>query len=153
MLLQNYQTITPLSRKNDRFVSKGKASPLTAKLKCPHGNGEDTPGAEAVAEVARDGFAGLLEPGDRIPKLTGARPSDLRRQEMDYDLLYLNVLRGAVHEIFQSVLTHDHGSQKADRVGEAGDLAVDLEKDRHGTGDSMDGRGLFAVEIATDDGR
>jgi hypothetical protein len=29
-------------------------SPLTAKLKCPHGNGEDTHGAEAVTEVASD---------------------------------------------------------------------------------------------------
>jgi len=29
-------------------------SPLTAKLKCPHGTGEDTHGAEAVTEVASD---------------------------------------------------------------------------------------------------
>jgi hypothetical protein len=29
-------------------------SPLTAKLKCPHGNGKHTHGAEAVAEVAFD---------------------------------------------------------------------------------------------------
>jgi hypothetical protein len=29
-------------------------SPLTAKLKCPHGNGKYTHGAEAVAEVAFD---------------------------------------------------------------------------------------------------
>jgi hypothetical protein len=29
-------------------------SPLTAKLKCPHGNGKHTYGAEAVAEVAFD---------------------------------------------------------------------------------------------------
>jgi hypothetical protein len=29
-------------------------SPLTAKLKCPHGKGKDTHGAEAVAEVAFD---------------------------------------------------------------------------------------------------
>jgi hypothetical protein len=29
-------------------------SPLTAKLKCPHGDGKDTHGAEAVAEVAFD---------------------------------------------------------------------------------------------------
>jgi hypothetical protein len=35
-------------------VSKVIMSPLTAKLKCPHGNGKDTHGAEAVAEVAFD---------------------------------------------------------------------------------------------------
>ena len=29
-------------------------SPLTAQLKCPHGNGEDTHGREAVTEVAFD---------------------------------------------------------------------------------------------------
>jgi hypothetical protein len=29
-------------------------SPLTAKLKCPHGDRKDTHGAEAVAEVAFD---------------------------------------------------------------------------------------------------
>ena len=29
-------------------------SPLTAKLKCPHGTGEDTHGAEAAKEVASD---------------------------------------------------------------------------------------------------
>jgi hypothetical protein len=28
--------------------------PLTATRKCPHGNGEDTHGAEAVTEVASD---------------------------------------------------------------------------------------------------
>jgi hypothetical protein len=32
--------------------SKVIMSPLTAKLKCPHGNGKDTHGTEAVAEVA-----------------------------------------------------------------------------------------------------
>jgi hypothetical protein len=35
-------------------VSKVIMSPLTAKLKCPHGNGKHTHGAEAVAEVAFD---------------------------------------------------------------------------------------------------
>jgi hypothetical protein len=35
-------------------VSKVEMSPLTAKLKCPHGNGENTHGAEAVTEVASD---------------------------------------------------------------------------------------------------
>jgi len=33
-------------------VSKVIISPLTTKLKCPHGNGKHTHGAEAVAEVA-----------------------------------------------------------------------------------------------------
>jgi hypothetical protein len=37
-----------------KCVSKVIMSPLTAKLKCPHGNGKDTNGAEAVAEVAFD---------------------------------------------------------------------------------------------------
>jgi hypothetical protein len=35
-------------------VSKVIMSPVTAKLKCPHGDGKDTHGAEAVAEVAFD---------------------------------------------------------------------------------------------------
>ena len=33
-------------------VSKVIMSPLTAKLKCPHGDRKDTHGAEAVTEVA-----------------------------------------------------------------------------------------------------
>jgi len=36
-------------------------SPLTAKLKCPHGTGEDTHGAEAVREVASDEDGGGRE--------------------------------------------------------------------------------------------
>jgi hypothetical protein len=36
-------------------------SPLTAKLKCPHGNGEDTYEAEAVTEVASDEDGGGRE--------------------------------------------------------------------------------------------
>ena len=36
-------------------------SPLTAKLKCPHGTGEDTNGAEAVTEVASDEDGGGRE--------------------------------------------------------------------------------------------
>jgi hypothetical protein len=35
-------------------VGKVKMSPLTAKLKCPHGTGEDAQGAEAVTELASD---------------------------------------------------------------------------------------------------
>ena len=37
-----------------RCVSKVIMSPLTATLKCPHGDGKHTHGAEAVAEVAFD---------------------------------------------------------------------------------------------------
>jgi hypothetical protein len=36
-------------------------SPLTAKLKCPHGNGKDTHGAEAVTEVASNEDGGGRE--------------------------------------------------------------------------------------------
>jgi hypothetical protein len=36
-------------------------SPLTVKLKCPHGTGEDTYGAEAVTEVASDEDGGGRE--------------------------------------------------------------------------------------------
>jgi hypothetical protein len=43
-----------LSTKKWDCVSKVEMSPLTAKLKCPHGTGEDTHGAEAVTEVASD---------------------------------------------------------------------------------------------------
>ena len=39
-------------------VSKGIVSPLTSKLKCPHGRREDTDESEAVTEVACDGFGG-----------------------------------------------------------------------------------------------
>jgi len=38
----------------EKCVSKVIMSPLTAKLKCPHGNGKHTHGAEAVTEVAFD---------------------------------------------------------------------------------------------------
>jgi hypothetical protein len=46
-------------------------SPLTAKLKCPHGTGEDTHGAEAVTEVAlmkmvEVGKIALKEAGEKI---------------------------------------------------------------------------------------
>jgi hypothetical protein len=37
-----------------KCVSKVIMSPLTATLKCPHGDGKHTHGAEAVAEVAFD---------------------------------------------------------------------------------------------------
>ncbi len=43
-----------VKRKMETCVSKVIMSPLTAKLKCPHGTGKDTHGAEAVAEVAFD---------------------------------------------------------------------------------------------------
>jgi hypothetical protein len=46
-------------------------SPLTAKLKCPHGNGEDTHGAEAVTEVASD-----EDGGGREDHLEGGRGED-----------------------------------------------------------------------------
>ena len=42
-------------------VSKVEMSPLTAKLKCPHGKGEDTHGAEAVTEVASNEDGGGRE--------------------------------------------------------------------------------------------
>jgi hypothetical protein len=42
-------------------VSKVEMSPLTAKLKCPHGNGEDTDEAETVTEVAPDEDGGGRE--------------------------------------------------------------------------------------------
>jgi len=42
----------------DSCVSKGQVSPLTTKVKCPHGTGVDTDGAEAVTAVACDGFGG-----------------------------------------------------------------------------------------------
>ncbi len=46
-------------------------SPLTAKLKCPHGDGKDTHGAEAVTEVAFHGDGGgrkitLKKAGEKI---------------------------------------------------------------------------------------
>jgi hypothetical protein len=37
-------------------VSKIEMSPLTAKLKCPHGRGKDIDESEAVTEVSGDGF-------------------------------------------------------------------------------------------------
>ena len=46
-------------------------SPLTAKLKCPHGTGEDTHGAEAVSEVASD-----ADGGGRQDHLKGGRGRD-----------------------------------------------------------------------------
>ena len=42
----------------NRCVRKVKMSPLTAKVKCPHGRGEDTNESEAVTEVACNGFGG-----------------------------------------------------------------------------------------------
>jgi len=42
-------------------VSKVIMSPLTATLKCPHGDRDDTHGAEAVAEVAFDQDGGRDE--------------------------------------------------------------------------------------------
>ena len=52
-------------------VSKVEMTPLTAKLKCPHGRGEDTDGTEAVTEVAshEDG-------GGRKDHLEGGRGED-----------------------------------------------------------------------------
>jgi hypothetical protein len=52
-------------------VSKVEMSPLTAKLKCPHGTGEDTHGAEAVTEVASD-----EDGGGREDHLKGGRGKD-----------------------------------------------------------------------------
>jgi hypothetical protein len=49
-------------------------SPLTAKLKCPHGNGEDTHGAEAVTEVASD-----EDGGGREDHLEGGREHTTKR--------------------------------------------------------------------------
>src|SRR4030042_5586638 len=46
-------------------------SPLTAKLKCPHGTGEDTHGAEAVTEMASD-----EDGGGRKDHLKGGRGKD-----------------------------------------------------------------------------
>jgi hypothetical protein len=37
-------------------VSKIEMSPITAKLKCPHGRGKDTDESEAVTEVSGDGI-------------------------------------------------------------------------------------------------
>jgi hypothetical protein len=37
-------------------VSKIEMSPLTAKLKCPHGRGKDIHESEAVTEARGDGF-------------------------------------------------------------------------------------------------
>ena len=49
-------------------------SPLTAKLKCPHGRGKDTNESEAVTEVACNGFGGgredHLEGGGREDRCT-----------------------------------------------------------------------------------
>jgi hypothetical protein len=41
--------------KGRQCVSKVIMSPLTAKLKCPHGDRKDTHGTETVAEVAFNG--------------------------------------------------------------------------------------------------
>jgi len=46
-------------------------SPLTAKLKCPHGRGEDTDGAEAVTEMASD-----EDGGGREDHLKGGKGKD-----------------------------------------------------------------------------
>ncbi len=46
-------------------------SPLTAKLKCPHGKGENTHGAEGVKEVASD-----EDGGGREDHLKGGRGKD-----------------------------------------------------------------------------
>jgi hypothetical protein len=54
-----------------RCVSKGKASPLTAKLKCPHERGKAFIESEAITEVARDGFG-----GGRKDHLGGGRGED-----------------------------------------------------------------------------
>jgi hypothetical protein len=37
-------------------VSKIEMSPITAKLKCPHGRGKDIDESEAVTEARGDGF-------------------------------------------------------------------------------------------------
>jgi hypothetical protein len=37
-------------------VSKVEMSPITAKLKCPHGRGKDKVESEAVTEISGDGF-------------------------------------------------------------------------------------------------
>jgi cytochrome c-type biogenesis protein CcmH/NrfF len=37
-------------------VSKVEMSPITAKLKCPHGRGKDIDESEAVTEARGDGF-------------------------------------------------------------------------------------------------
>jgi hypothetical protein len=53
--LANHRWETASSQqKNEPCVSKVIMSPLTATLKCPHGDGKHTHGAEAVAEVAFD---------------------------------------------------------------------------------------------------
>jgi cytochrome c-type biogenesis protein CcmH/NrfF len=49
------RTQTHKKRTND-CVSKIEVSPLTAKLKCPHGRGKDIYESEAVTEVDGDGF-------------------------------------------------------------------------------------------------
>jgi hypothetical protein len=42
--------------KKKRGVSKIEMSPLSAKLKCPHGRGKATNESEAVTSVSGDGF-------------------------------------------------------------------------------------------------
>jgi hypothetical protein len=44
-----------VKKKRRKCVSKVEMSPELLKLKCPHGTGEDTHGAEGVKEVASDG--------------------------------------------------------------------------------------------------
>jgi hypothetical protein len=67
---------------NKRFlicVSKVIMSPLTAELKCPHGTGEDTYGAEAVTEVASDeeGEGRLSHPSDLCVQSEMQTPRDM----------------------------------------------------------------------------
>ena len=63
-------------------VSKVEMSPLTAKLKCPHGTGEDTHGAEAVTEVASD-----EDGGGREDHLKGGSGETVLKLMIDLDKL------------------------------------------------------------------
>jgi hypothetical protein len=70
-------------------------SPLTAKLKCPHGTGEDTHGAEAVTEVASDEDGGGGE-----DHLKGGRGETVLKLMIDLDKLELfRVIRKKCFEL------------------------------------------------------
>jgi hypothetical protein len=50
-------------------VNKAVRSPLTPKLKCPHGRGEDTHGAKGVTSVAFDEDESVPDRQSLLPKV------------------------------------------------------------------------------------
>jgi hypothetical protein len=78
--------------------SKIEMSPLTAKLKCPHGRGKDIYESEAVTEVGGDGFGGGREdnaeggggkdrnvlPADQTDSKEGSRERSERAPSREY---------------------------------------------------------------------